>query len=134
MIKTEFLDDDFNEVDPEKAKRIIQLQYNDKGIITKRIEWVPKNKTGYPESTLSINKKIDFEYISKDLSKHYVPIVADLRKIIDINWQNFSKAVDVPTQQKVLDTLVEAYKVYIGSLDTTRWMIQEEKRKTEGRW
>ena len=135
MIKTEFLDDDFNEVEPDKATRIIQMDYDDKGIVTKRVEWIPKNKTGYPESRSSIQKKVDYESLSKELSKHYLGSVEDIQLALKLCWENYDKITDIALSNEILRTIFQGHKTFIETLSGTRFMIDEEIRKASGsRW
>ena len=122
MIKTEFLDDDFNEVEPDKATRIIQMDYDDKGIVTKRVEWIPK-------------KKVDYESLSKELSKHYLGSVEDIQLALKLCWENYDKITDIALSNEILRTIFQGHKTFIETLSGTRFMIDEEIRKASGsRW
>ena len=134
MIKVEYLDDDFNEVKPENATRIVYLHYNDKEIVTKRTEWVPKNKTGYPESHSSLKKKVDYESLSKELSKHYLGSLEDIQTVLKICWKNHLNAKGIALQNKILKTILDAHNTYVSTLSTTRYALDEEIRKSQGRW
>jgi len=135
MIKTEFFDDDFNEVESDKATRIIQMEYDDKGIVTKRVEWTPKNKTEYLESHSSRNKKVDYESLSKELSKHYLGSIEDIQLTLKLCWKNHEKVTDITLSNEILRTIIKAHDTFISTISSTRYMIDDEIRKLNGsRW
>ena len=135
MIKTEFFDDEFNEVEPDKATKIVQMLYDDKGIVTKRIEWVPKSKTGYIENQKNIQKKVNYEEISKDISKHFLGSLEDIQFALKLCWENYDKVTDASQSNEILRTIFQGHKTYMDSVSHTRFMIDDEIRKAKGeRW
>ena len=135
MIKTEFFDDDFNEVKPENATRIIQMEYNDEGVVIKRIEWTPKNKTGYTENHSNIQKKVNYEELSKDLSKHFLGSIEDIQFALKLCWENYEKVTDIALSNEILRTIFKAHDTFVNTVSSTKFMIDDEIRKASGsRW
>ena len=128
MIKTEFFDEQYNEVEPENAKLIVQLTLDDKGIVTKRTEWVPKKKSGYPDTTSWINDDVDNEWLSKSLELQQIETISETKKIIKYLWKHYDEVSNDVEKSKILDILNHTYETLRNALE--HWGYEMERRKT----
>ena len=116
MIKTEYFDDQYNEVNPSDAKLIVQLIMSDKGIVEKRIEWIPKKKSGYPSTTAQINDDVDAKFLSERLTKQQIETISETKKIIKLLWKHYDEVTDTVQKSKILYKLNHTYETLRNAL------------------
>ena len=116
MIKTEYFDDQYNEVNPCDAKLIVQLIMSDNGVVEKRIEWIPKKKSGYPSTTTQINDDVDAKFLSESLTKQQIETISETKKIIKLLWKHYDEVTDTVQKSKILYKLNHTYETLRNAL------------------
>ncbi len=132
MIKTEFFDEQYNEVSPDNAKLIVQLFLEADGTVNKRIEWTPKKKTGYPSTTAQINDYVDHEFLSQSLMSQQIEIISKTKKIIKYLWKYHDETSDVIQKSKILDILNHTYETLRNGIE--HWGYELERKKKGDRY
>ncbi len=128
MIKTEYFDEQYNEVEPENARLIVQLTLDGKGIVIKRIEWTPKKKSGCFSTTVQINDDVDHEFLLQSHHKQQIAIISETQKIIKYLWKYHDEIVDVEQKCKILDTLNRSYEQLRFGLSTCNYELERKKK------
>ena len=128
MIKTEYYDEDYNEVEPEDAKLIVQLLLDENGNVQKKIEWYPKKKTGYFRRNSEINSDVDYKYLSQSMTHQHLEIVSSIQRIIDYLWHCHAKAQDNSEKYKILATLNGSYEQLRHSLTHVSFEHDRERK------
>ncbi len=128
MIKTEYFDDQYNEVNPSDAKLIVQLIMGDNGMVEKRIEWVPKKKSGYPSTTTQINDDVDDKFLSESLTKQQIETISETKKIIKLLWKHYDEVTDTVQKSKILYKLNHTYETLRNALQHLGYEMERKKR------
>ncbi len=127
MIKTEYFDDQYNEVNPSDAKLIVQLIMGDNGMVEKRIEWVPKKKSGYPSTTTQINDDVDDKFLSESLTKQQIETISETKKIIKLLWKHYDEVTDTVQKSKILYKLNHTYETLRNALQHLGYEMERKK-------
>ena len=129
MIKTEFFDEKYNEVDPDDAKLIVQLFLDNSGTVQKRVEWVPKKKSGFSNSISQINNNVDYEHVSQSVISRYTEIVSDTQQIISHLWTYHKEVPEIMNKAKILDTLSHSYEQLRWALNILDHELDRKKKR-----
>lgn len=109
MIKTEYFDEVYTEINPENASIIVQSIFDDNGNLQKKIEWHQKKKTGYLNSNIDSNNKIRFEFLSQTVKNHYLENVMGIQRIIDLLWNYHAREENLHEKRKILESILDGY-------------------------
>ncbi|MBC8502084.1 MAG: hypothetical protein H8D35_03025 [Nitrosopumilus sp.] len=128
MIKTEYYDENYNEVDPEDATLIVQILLDESGNIQKKIEWSQKKKTGYFTNISEINSDVNYRYLSQSMTCHHLEIASSIQRIIDHLWHYHAVSKDNSEKYKILATLNGSYEQLRHSLSHVSFEHERERK------
>lgn len=116
MIKTEYLDGDYNPVEADTAELIIQSFYDENENLLKKIEWHQAKKSGYSNDDVETR----YRFLSQSLKNHYLENILGLQRAVDLLWRCHGQTNDVSQKQAILNSILNGYQKLsfaMGSFD-----------------
>ncbi len=112
----DYFDDDWNEVDPEVATRIIRLEFDDTGRVKDRLELVPKKKVSKVDEDDILEQG---QSLIEDIVKLNQSQVQQCMKIIRICWEQIDSTSDVMRRQEIFRTILRSIEIIHGAERST---------------
>ena len=124
MIKTEYFDEDYNNVDQSDAELIVQSFYDNDGHLIKKIEWHQRKKSSYSDGNVEDRHR----FLSQDVKNHYLETIVGIQRVVDLLWMNHAKTDDFSQEQEILNSVISGYDKLGQAIRNFDFALEREKR------